>query len=88
MSRNIDIIVDGMGGEYILFGIVLANNGKLNYANDDDDNIWQYTEIETVNKKDINLLTLLHYHLFGQNSKYKNEVKQDSPTTFIISHIV
>jgi hypothetical protein len=85
-EHNIEIIVDGMGGRFLVFGIVIHYSEMYHY--DNEDYYWEFEDIDlSVIEKGKDHLIIEYNKLFGLKSKYKGQIEYSSPKTFIFSHI-
>lgn len=83
---HIELLVDGMGGHYIVFGIVINQSDLFHYA--DNEFYWEFEDLDlSLIEKGKDELVIRYAKIFGQNSKYKGQVEYNSPKTFIFSHI-
>lgn len=83
---HIELIVDVMGGRYLVFGIVINKSDLFHYA--DSEFYWEFEDLDlSLIEKGKHELLIRYHRIFGIESKYKGEVEYISPKTFIFSHI-
>jgi hypothetical protein len=85
-KSKIDFINDGMGGHFVVFGIVLHHSPLFHY--DNTNFYWEFEDIDlTPIEKGKDELIIKYHRIFGLKSKYKGDIDYVSPKTFIFSHI-
>lgn len=81
LGNGYELIIDDMGGQFIVFGKVIYKN-NLPYADTASDKPMEFEDLTLPSTGDKEEVFTNYYECFGTNRAVK-----DTPKTFIFSHI-